>query len=64
VYQDEDGMVVVRGRLEPEAGAVLMKALEAARETLYRHTRPQTFDHPVDVSAETPCFEHCGAPLA
>jgi len=32
VYQDEDGMVVVRGRLEPEAGAVLMKALEAARE--------------------------------
>jgi Domain of unknown function (DUF222)/HNH endonuclease len=58
VYQDEDGMVVVRGRLEPEAGAVLMKALEAARETLYQHTRPQTFDHPVDVSAETPCFEH------
>jgi len=32
VYQDEDGMVVIRGRLEPEAGAVLMKALEAARE--------------------------------
>ena len=31
VYQDEDGMVVIRGRLEPEAGAVLMKALEAAR---------------------------------
>src|SRR5438128_8094960 len=29
VYQDEDGMVVIRGRLEPEAGAVLMKALEA-----------------------------------
>src|SRR5881296_2094512 len=25
-------MVVIRGRLEPEAGAVLMKALEAARE--------------------------------
>jgi Domain of unknown function (DUF222)/HNH endonuclease len=58
VYQDEDGMVVVRGRLEPEAGAVLMKALEAARETLYRHTRPQTFDNPVDVSAETPYHEH------
>src|SRR5213596_1556527 len=31
VYQDEDGMVVIRARLEPEAGAVLMKALEAAR---------------------------------
>jgi hypothetical protein len=35
IYQDEDGMVVVRGRLEPEAGAVLMKALAAARDTLY-----------------------------
>lgn len=35
VYQDEDGMVVVRGRLEPEAGAALMQALAAARETLY-----------------------------
>ena len=32
VYQDEDGMVVVRGRLEPEVGAVLMQALAAARE--------------------------------
>jgi hypothetical protein len=34
VYPDEDGMVVVRGRLTPEAGALLMKALAAARETL------------------------------
>ena len=33
VYQDEDGMVIIRGRLEPEAGAVLMQALAAARET-------------------------------
>jgi len=39
VYQDEDGMVVIRGRLEPEAGAVLMKALEAAREALYQRAR-------------------------
>ena len=31
VYQDEDGMVVVRGRLTPEAGTVLMRALDAAR---------------------------------
>jgi len=46
VYQDEDGMVVVRGRLEPEAGAVLMKALEAGREALHQRRR--------DVPAETP----------
>src|SRR6188474_807519 len=36
MYQDEDGMVVIRGRLTPEAGALLMQALSAARETLYR----------------------------
>ena len=39
VYQDEDGMVVIRGRLTPEAGAALMHALAAARETLYQRTR-------------------------
>jgi len=35
-YQDEDGMVIVRARLEPEWGAVLLRALEAAREVVYR----------------------------
>jgi len=39
VYQDDDGMVVVRGRLAPEAGAVLLQTLTAARETLYRQRR-------------------------
>jgi hypothetical protein len=34
VYTDEDGMFVVRGRLGPEAGAVLVRALEAARAML------------------------------
>ncbi|MBI3106597.1 MAG: DUF222 domain-containing protein [Candidatus Rokubacteria bacterium] len=36
IAQDEDGMAVVRGRLEPEVGALLMRALDAARDTLYR----------------------------
>jgi hypothetical protein len=36
VYHDEDGMVVVRGRLEPEVGALVMQALAAAREALYQ----------------------------
>jgi hypothetical protein len=35
VYQDEDGTVRIQGRLAPEVGALLVKALEAARETLY-----------------------------
>ena len=39
VYQDGDGMVVIRGRLTPETGAVLMHALTAARETLYQRSR-------------------------
>ncbi len=55
VYQDEDGMVVIRGRLTPEAGAVLMQALAAARETLYQ--RSHGADAPNDVSAETPSME-------
>ncbi len=39
VYQDEDGMVVLRGRLEPEAGALVLQALEAAGEALYQKAR-------------------------
>src|SRR6059036_356865 len=39
VYEDEDGMVVLRGRLAPEVGAVLLQALAAARETLYQQAR-------------------------
>src|SRR6266542_1684298 len=53
VYQDEDGMVIIRGRLEPEVGAVLVQALAAARETLYQRTRQQPFANPGDVSYET-----------
>ena len=39
VYQDEDGTVVLRGRLAPEVGALLLRALDAARETLYQRRR-------------------------
>src|SRR5438874_2657419 len=39
VYQDEDGMVVIWGRLAPEVGAVVRQALDAAREALYQHAR-------------------------
>src|SRR5881409_3061668 len=41
IYKDEDGMVVIRGRLAPEVGAVVMKALEAARETLCQSSLPE-----------------------
>ena len=36
--RDEDGTVVVRGRLAPEVGALLLKALAAARDALYQRT--------------------------
>jgi hypothetical protein len=39
VYEDDDGMVVVRGRLTAEAGALLRRALEAGREALYQKAR-------------------------
>ena len=35
VYQDSDGMYVIQGRLTPEAGAVVRRALEAACDRLY-----------------------------
>jgi hypothetical protein len=60
VYQDEDGTVTVRGRLAPEVGVLLMKALDAAREALYQRGRARTIDA-ADVSAEavidTPSME-------
>ena len=60
VYQDADGMVVIRGRLEPEVGAVVMQALAAARELLYRRRKEK--DVPagtsvVDGSPEAPTPE-------
>src|SRR3984893_12435410 len=56
VYQAEDGMVVLRGRLEPEVGALVMQALAAARERLYQRARerPRASSGFGDVSAKTP----------
>jgi hypothetical protein len=64
-YTDEDGMVVIAGRLAPEAGAALRRALAAGVEELYGRRRrggPPTGEEPApptpmgepadDVSAE------------
>src|SRR6266508_3160067 len=54
VYQDEDGMVTLRGRLAPEVGALLMQALAAAREVLYQRARGKDAEATTaGVSAET-----------
>ena len=39
VYHTENGAVVIRGRLAPEVGTLLLKALDAARETLDQRAR-------------------------
>ena len=55
VYQDEDGTVVLRGRLAPEVGALLLRALDAARETLYQRRRANGAVRPAtDPAAEAP----------
>ena len=55
VYPDADGTVILRGRLTPEVGALLMQALAAAREALYQHARGKDANaNPADVSEETP----------
>jgi hypothetical protein len=35
IFPDEDGMYLVRGRLDPEVGALLMRAIEAAGDALF-----------------------------
>ena len=47
VYQDVDGMFVIRGRLTPEVGAVVRQALAAACDRMY--VKPQ--DEPPGVMA-------------
>jgi hypothetical protein len=39
LYPDDDGSYVIRGRLDPETGALLEKALEWAEEAQYREER-------------------------
>jgi hypothetical protein len=54
VYRDVDGSVVIRGRLAPEAGAVLIQALTAAGDVL--RAKPPLLE-PNPALAETRSFE-------
>src|SRR5213596_3381844 len=72
VYHDDDGMVIIRARLEPQAGAVFIQAIAAARQALRQRVRangaadssaePQFVDGPAgpryqDGSPEAPTIE-------
>ena len=57
IFTDDDGMMVIRGRLTPEVGAVLLRALEAARERQYQQARAETSSHEWHhPAAEPPTF--------
>jgi hypothetical protein len=53
-WWDDDGMLVIRGRLTPQEGGLFRKALDAARESLYRENRSAGFEDepPADGEAE------------
>ena len=42
VFPDDDGSYLIRGRLDPEVGALLMRAIEAASDAQYRGSVPET----------------------
>jgi hypothetical protein len=44
VQSDDDGTVIIRGRLAPEVGALLMRAVAAAREKIYPKAAPTDGD--------------------
>lgn len=52
-FTDEDGTVVIRARLSPEDGAVVLAAIEAARRALDEDRRRDEGGEVADVSAET-----------
>jgi hypothetical protein len=47
MYVDDDGMVVVRGRLTPEIGAVVQRALEAAADHLFQQSAHSPAGHQI-----------------
>lgn len=51
IFPDEDGMYLIRGRLDPEVGALLMRAIDAASDVLYAgETRAARSDTPRDAA--------------
>ena len=44
VFPDEEGMYVVRGRLDPEVGAMLMRAVDAASDALFRDSSSEEIE--------------------
>jgi hypothetical protein len=56
VYHDDDGMVIIRARLEPQAGAVVIQAIAVARDALYAQRRGNRDDVPAGTSVPEPQY--------
>jgi len=54
-YTDDDGMLVVKGRLPPEVGALLQNALDAAADALQQQKRQEERDDDHDDHDECEC---------
>ena len=57
LYQDTDGSWVLRGRLTPEQGALLSKALDAAQEQLLEEQKQVPAEVAAEIDANMP-WEH------
>ncbi len=44
VFPDEEGMYLVRGRLDPEVGAMLIRAVDAAGDALFRRNASEEIE--------------------
>jgi hypothetical protein len=64
-WYDDDGYLNLSARLPCDEGSVLLKALDIAREQLWRQAQPADLNEndSINVSAETPPHELAEAPL-
>ena len=54
LYQDDDGSWVIRGRLTPEQGALLSKALDAAQDQLFAEHKQVPEEVPAEIDSNLP----------
>jgi hypothetical protein len=59
LYVDDDGMYVIRGRLDPEAGALLEKALESADDALRGRRADSRLREAAHRTEPTPAAQRC-----
>jgi 5-methylcytosine-specific restriction endonuclease McrA len=54
LYQDDDGSWVIHGRLSPEQGALIARALDAAKEQLFEENKQVPEEVPAEIEQNLP----------